>query len=114
MKVTEYVMSNARSWLFLAAVACLLVVAGSPAAVSAGSGDVRQAPCASRTVSGVLGREGGLLSLRGYDESAKAVAAIVGAKGYTIRLMHTAGQGGYVAYMGSECLGIDGGLMAKG
>lgn len=113
MKVIEYVMSSARSWLFLAAVACLVMVAGSPAAVSAGSGDMRKAPCASGTVSGVLGRKGGLLSLRGHDESAKAVAAIIGAKGYTIRLMHTAGQGGYVAYMSSECLGVDGGLMAK-
>lgn len=102
--------SKGRSWVYVTAAICLLVLAGTPASASAGSRVMRQAPCASRAAVGALGREGGLLSLRGHDGSARAVAAIVHAKGSKIQLMPE----GYVAYVGSQCLGVDGGLMGVG
>lgn len=107
--------SRGRALVYLAAVICMLVLAGTPAAASAGSSAVhnqasRQAACASHTTVGALGHEGGMLSLRGHDGSAQAVAAILHAKGNRIMLMRE----GYVAYASSECLGVDGGLMGVG
>lgn len=102
--------SKGRSWVYVTAVICMLILAGTPASASAGSSIGRQASCASQTTVGALGREGGMLSLRGHDESAQAVAAILHAKGSKIRLMPE----GYVAYIGTECLGVDGGLMGVG
>ena len=102
--------NKGRSWVYVTAVICMLILAGTPALARAGSTIGRQASCASHTSVGALGREGGMLSLLGHDESAQAVAAILHAKGSKIRLTRE----GYVAYTGSECLGVDGGLMGMG
>jgi hypothetical protein len=117
--ISKYVQINRRNVLSLVVAAFILALAAAPALAQSpqdyslrslhnglGTTGVAYEP------SGVLGREGGLLSLLRVDGQANPVAALVKSKAYSLRVVHNGQSGTYVVFTRIGYLGREGGLLS--
>jgi hypothetical protein len=90
----------------------VLTLAAAPALVNSAADETDSvrashyrnfATCAGYKTMGVLGREGGLLSLLGVDGHPEPVMAIVKGEGYSLRAVHNGQSAIYVVYVRTDC-----------
>lgn len=110
-----------RGWIALVLVLFMLSLAITPTFARTSAGDsVRStanaapASCVQHSTSAALGREGGLMALRGPVEQVAPVARIVQSDAYALHLVRNAPGGDYVVYTRTDCLGREGGLLSPG
>lgn len=110
-----------RGWIALVLVLVMLSLAITPTFAQSSAGDkirstANAAPdsCVQHTTSAALGRDGGLMALRGPAEHAAPVARIVQGDAYTLQPVRTPSGGVYVVYNRTDCLGREGGLLSPG
>ena len=110
-----------RGWIALVLALVMLSLAITLAFAQTSAGDnVRAtanaalASCVQHSTSAALGRDGGLMALRGPAEHAAPVAGIVQGDAYTLQSVGTPSGGVYVVYTRTDCLGREDGLLSPG
>jgi hypothetical protein len=110
-----------RGWIVLVLALVMLSLAITPTFAQSSAGDnVRSAAnaapasCVQHSTSTALGRDGGLMALRGPAEHAASVARIVQGDPYTLQPVRTPSGGVNVVYTRTDCLGREGGLLSPG
>jgi hypothetical protein len=113
--------TSRRSWIILVLALVILSLTITPTFAQTASGDnvratanAAPASCVQQSTSAALGREGGLMALRGPAEQAAPVASITQGDAYTLQSFRTPSGGIYVVYTRTDCLGREGGLLSPG